>query len=68
MTTSEHDCADYVEELDAERDPVTYSYRVWQKCTVCGHCEVRYDQGGSESVEPIPPNAVFYSDPGWQTP
>lgn len=61
MTTPVHDCADYMQVVDAEIDKVTGHLWQYLRCTVCGHRDGHIDQGFSG---PIPDDAVFYTNPG----
>ncbi|RZU73473.1 hypothetical protein EV384_1878 [Micromonospora kangleipakensis] len=66
MTIPEHDCADHLDVIDAEIDTVTGNTWKSLRCTSCGHRSHQCDQGGSDSLQPIPDTAVFYTDPGWE--
>lgn len=67
MTTPVHDCAAYMEVVDTEIDKATGHLWEYLRCTVCGQRCGHINQGGSGALHPIPDNAVFFTDPGWET-
>ncbi|MBQ1061387.1 hypothetical protein [Micromonospora sp. C41] len=66
MTTPTHNCADFIEVVDTETDKATGHLWQYLRCTVCGKRDGHISQGGSDAFHPVPDNAVFYTDPGWE--
>ncbi|MFU8876455.1 hypothetical protein [Micromonospora sp. SL4-19] len=54
MTAPIHDCAEYIEVVDAEIDKATVHLWHYLRCTVCGKRDGQINQGGSDAMFPIP--------------